>query len=102
MVTVDDPVPLMEEGEKVQVAAVGKPEQDSVTLPVNPPIAVSATVDVAELPGATTRGDGTDAAITKSGAGAAAMLSRLISAPPKPNTRSGRPSSLKSPPSRLV
>jgi len=41
----------IEEGLKAQLAALGSPVQESVTVPVNPNVGLTLTVEVAEGPG---------------------------------------------------
>jgi hypothetical protein len=78
IVNFDVPDPVGNDlGANPQFVALGNPEQESVTPPLNPPIGVSVTVEVAELPGATGTGEGSEEVIWKSGAGGAEMFSKL-------------------------
>jgi len=60
VVTVNADVPealLMVAGLKPQLAPLGKPEQESVTVPLNPKVGATATVEVAAFPATTVEGD---------------------------------------------
>jgi hypothetical protein len=61
MVRLDIPDPVSEVGLNKQVAPLGKPEQDSVTMPSNPNNGTLVTVEVGELPATTIEGDKADA-----------------------------------------
>ena len=63
----DEPLPVTDGGTNPQLAPAGKPVQESATAPVNPPVAVIVTVDVAEPPGLTVVGDSALAEMRKSG-----------------------------------
>ena len=94
------PLVLTEAGEKLQTAAAGKPEHDSETLPVNPPLGVSVTVVIADCPAVIVPEAGLTAKLKPDEA--VEKLPPLIkpinpgTASPSANNRSGRPSSFRS------
>jgi len=54
-------------GLKPQLAPLGSPEQESVTVPLNPNVGVTFTVEVAEFPATTVAGDNAVAESSKPG-----------------------------------
>ncbi len=61
------PEPATDAGTNAQLAPLGKPEHANATVPLNPAIAVTVTVEVAGLPGLTVAGESAAAEIWKLG-----------------------------------
>ena len=93
MVTFDVPKLLaIDEGLKLQVAPLGSPGQESVTVPVNPNVGFTVTVEVVEKPAITVAGARAEADIAKFGA---VVFKRTTTAGKEDislKIRSGRPS----------
>jgi hypothetical protein len=92
-VRVDVPeAPGIDAGLNWQVAPLGNPAQESVTVPVNPRVGLTFTVEVDELPDVTAAGDKGEAERAKLGA---VLFKRTARPPASPGTGkriSGRPS----------
>jgi hypothetical protein len=95
MVSFEVPEPATDAGTNAQLAPLGKPEQANATLPLNPAIAVTVTVEVAGLPGLTVAGESAAAEIWKFGLAGE-------DPPPQAFSPNNRPAMLSSPSSNRI